>query len=335
MSDGNNNCFLRKDDKLFKNADIKCDGPWGSAMIAPHKRLNCSTPPAWDLYSIGYKMAADVLIENSGRYPDFLIYPIVFLYRQYIELRLKQIIIQGNSIIDNSKVIPDYVYNKSTRIFDRWLLSIPFPNGFLHTDFLELSNTAKRNEKTIYQMHKLDLLWNEAKETVMQLFPDDLPEELDAPESCIKQFYKIDKDSYKYRYPVDTKGRSVHSSYVLCKAISLKNLKDVMNKLSFFLDGTCECILDMPAHGYLLPNQTKMNEEQCKELWDLLKSLKKELKLEEIQKIMEIKFKLRYSTEQIHKILCEYSCKMGEDLNYSACEEACVEILSNGEIRLL
>ena len=283
-----NSCFLRKEDKLFKKANIKRDGPWGHAVIGPSERLSRSTLTLWDLYSMGYKRAADVSIENAGRDSHFLIYPIVFSYRQYIELRLKQIIVQGNCILDNSRVIPEYVCSKVTNV--------------------------RGKAKTYYQIHKLDPLWNEAKETFIRLFPDSSPDELDAPECCIKQFSEIDRESYKYRYPVDTRGRSVYSS---CETVSLKELKDVMNKLSFFLDGTCECILDMPAHGYFLPNQTKISEEQCRELWNLLSSSEKEWSIEEIQEVMEKNFKLKYSTEQIQRTLYEYANKIGEESRIS------------------
>lgn len=54
------------------------------------------------IYASGYKKAADVLVDNimslaSGtRNPiDYLVFPIVFLYRQYIELTLKQVIRVG------------------------------------------------------------------------------------------------------------------------------------------------------------------------------------------------------------------------------------------------
>lgn len=39
----------------------------------------------WELYSFGYKMAGDLLIENVGRYTSYLICPVVFSYRHCIE----------------------------------------------------------------------------------------------------------------------------------------------------------------------------------------------------------------------------------------------------------
>lgn len=45
-------------------------------------------------YTEGYRRAADILIrhiDETGRDQDFLVYPIVFLYRHHIELQIKQV----------------------------------------------------------------------------------------------------------------------------------------------------------------------------------------------------------------------------------------------------
>lgn len=49
----------------------------------------------WDTYAEGYKSAGDIIVKyviKNKCYQDFLVYPIVFLYRQYLELRLKELI---------------------------------------------------------------------------------------------------------------------------------------------------------------------------------------------------------------------------------------------------
>lgn len=46
-------------------------------------------------YTEGYRRAADILInhiDETGRDQDFLVYPVLFLYRHHIELLIKQII---------------------------------------------------------------------------------------------------------------------------------------------------------------------------------------------------------------------------------------------------
>ncbi|MGB7572016.1 MAG: hypothetical protein WBL87_09700, partial [Methanothrix sp.] len=91
----------------------------------------------WDLYSTGYKEAGDLLIENADNHTDFLVYPIVFLYRHCIELRLKQISIEGNKLL-------------KTQVF-----------------------TEKEMKATLFREHNLDSLWSCSKKIIEKLFPDE------------------------------------------------------------------------------------------------------------------------------------------------------------------
>ena len=67
---------------------------------------------SWYLYPDGYKHAADLLVEHlmstnlNKRQIDSLVYPIVFLYRQYIELILKRLIRDGNKLLNISEKLP-------------------------------------------------------------------------------------------------------------------------------------------------------------------------------------------------------------------------------------
>jgi hypothetical protein len=63
----------------------------------------------WELYVIGYKKAADALVEKikkTQRDQDFLVFPIVFLYRQYLELSLKLLVKLGNELLDENQDFP-------------------------------------------------------------------------------------------------------------------------------------------------------------------------------------------------------------------------------------
>lgn len=63
----------------------------------------------WDAYAMGYKQARDILVQyviDYNRDQDLLVYPIVFLYRQYLELRLKELIFVGSRLLDNDAKIP-------------------------------------------------------------------------------------------------------------------------------------------------------------------------------------------------------------------------------------
>ena len=60
---------------------------------------------AWDLYATGYKDAGDILAEHVFETPhdaDVLVYPITFLYRHYLELRLKEMIVAGRALLDHT-----------------------------------------------------------------------------------------------------------------------------------------------------------------------------------------------------------------------------------------
>lgn len=63
----------------------------------------------WDLYARGYKRAADLLVSHidaSGGDQDVLVYPILFMYRHYFELRLKQLVRDATVLLDEEFKIP-------------------------------------------------------------------------------------------------------------------------------------------------------------------------------------------------------------------------------------
>jgi hypothetical protein len=71
-----------------------------------------------ELYAIGYKEAGDRIVEfvlKKAKDQDVLIYPIVFLYRQYVELRLKEIIREGRILLEDGNNFPTH-----HNIWDLW-----------------------------------------------------------------------------------------------------------------------------------------------------------------------------------------------------------------------
>ncbi|MCP5195925.1 MAG: hypothetical protein H6974_03900 [Gammaproteobacteria bacterium] len=71
-------------------------------------------------YIEGYKRAADALVtqvNETGIDQDFLVYPIVFLYRQHIELLLKRIINNSRQLLNNESGYP-----KNHKIDNLWHL---------------------------------------------------------------------------------------------------------------------------------------------------------------------------------------------------------------------
>jgi hypothetical protein len=56
-----------------------------------------------ELMTEGYLRAAQRLIESLAASPtgtDFLVYPVIYLYRHWFELRLKSIIDQGRQLLE-------------------------------------------------------------------------------------------------------------------------------------------------------------------------------------------------------------------------------------------
>jgi hypothetical protein len=96
---------LKGDDQLFVEAE---DSRMNACLDWYHDPT--------ELYIIGYKEAGDSLVnsvaDRSGT-ADSLIFPIVFLYRHYIELRLKSLLNDGSRLLDKEhKQKPEHQLSK-------------------------------------------------------------------------------------------------------------------------------------------------------------------------------------------------------------------------------
>ena len=62
------------------------------SIFSPNQswRNNAYLEPEWGLYVLGYREAADSLVENAEELGvDLLVYPVMFLYRHFLEIGLK------------------------------------------------------------------------------------------------------------------------------------------------------------------------------------------------------------------------------------------------------
>ena len=78
---------------------------WNQASISYYRK-----PEKLSLYAEGYKIAGDLIIDYVKKNrieQDALIYPMVFLYRHYIELVLKDIIKDSRKIFDEKVEFPE------------------------------------------------------------------------------------------------------------------------------------------------------------------------------------------------------------------------------------
>jgi hypothetical protein len=89
----------RAGDVLFSGG-----GDWFNACVGWKRNQ-------WFGYAEGYRRAADLLVQHiadTQRDQDFLIYPIVFLYRQAVEVALKHLIWIGAQLLDKQPELPKH-----------------------------------------------------------------------------------------------------------------------------------------------------------------------------------------------------------------------------------
>lgn len=140
---------------------------------------------------IGFKNAADLMVNYTAENPherSNLVWPIVFCYRQYIELALKDVIeTHGSQVMTGPKIKPNW---SSHKLRDLW---IPYRRI---VDSIFLENTV-----------------------------DDIPDFL-AVEACINEFEGIDPGSYTFRYPVEKDGRQMEIPFDSIDLYHLQDVMD-------------------------------------------------------------------------------------------------------------
>ena len=129
----------------------------------------------WNAYATGYKQAADILVQHLdksefgtalGRF--LLAYPAIFLYRHYIELRLKELLIMSSHLLDKPVRLP-----KEHKILDIW------NQVRSHLEYID------RNEA-----------------------PEESRSSYEAIEARLRELATADPDSISFRYPTDLKGKA-------------------------------------------------------------------------------------------------------------------------------
>ncbi len=113
-------------------------------------KINWAGPDFWCVYADGYKRAAELLIESTKNLNIYetntIIFPILFLYRQYVELSLKEVIAYGQ-YLDSRGSLPD----KEHDLKKLWLSARNYIVTYYRT-FEQLN----RIEQLVYEVHDLD-----------------------------------------------------------------------------------------------------------------------------------------------------------------------------------
>ena len=188
-----------QNDQLFKE-----DSDWWH-----NARLDLSGK-GWETYAAGYKEAADSLAKRFTKKwqgNDILIYPMVFLYRHYLELRLKQVIILGQKLLDEPIII----------------------------------------QAKILEKHWLEELWKPCREILEKLeetgcWPKEPVDKLDSVGRLIKEFHAKDPDAINFRYPVTKKSKGGQPTLPHLNRMSVRNLYKVIQRLDSFFAAQLEGI---------------------------------------------------------------------------------------------
>ena len=106
---------------------------------APIGQSDFSKRQAWYFYINGYKDAADLLVDHTGMERDArkLGYPVLFLYRQHLELALKALVRDCRLFVGLDEVFP-----KTHRIDELWKICC----GLLN----EISPGMASNEEVLH-----------------------------------------------------------------------------------------------------------------------------------------------------------------------------------------
>lgn len=186
---------------------------------APRKgdKLICGNTPDWENnawlpsgrggeimpYIEGYLRAADILVQHVielKRDQDFLVYPIIFLYRHHIELILKSLL--------------------------------------LRTSYLSGQKLTKKDQENLGS-HKLIPLWQALKPLIDSVSDKAGWErlektDLEGVDDYIQQLSNLDPESFSFRYAKSKKGNpSLPKDLTL---INLRHFSNMMKNLSAYLD---------------------------------------------------------------------------------------------------
>lgn len=179
----------------------------------------------WSTYAIGYKKAADIVVDqvkNGSGYQDFLLYPVMFLYRHYLELAIKNL------------------------IFMSWNLLHIEPDDDLGG-------------------HDLKRYWSKCDALLQQISPGDSIQALRDVGRLIDQFSKHDPTSMAFRYPVSLPNKAKERKRTLQQldVVDLHNVQQVIANISVLLDGAENQIADYLAEQRALEAEYLPSPGDC------------------------------------------------------------------------
>jgi hypothetical protein len=211
ISLGVDNSWPQNGDKLF----VSGIDPHNDALLDRGERT-------LDHYADGYKLGADTLVDrviDTGLQHDFLVLPIAFLYRQYFELRLKEMIDSAYRL-----AVIGFIPSPEPTFWKRWMSQV--------------SKRVRTSGLTYPAGHNLQTLWvGEVRPLIETVFPTTAGDDLDAVGACIREFQEADPRGDGFRYPATTMGLKTLQGL---SRVNLRQFKETVHRVGALLEGVSE-----------------------------------------------------------------------------------------------
>lgn len=164
-----------------------------------------------DACALGYRMAAQALVEHACQPCErgketFLFYPIVFLYRHYVELMLKNVIF-----------------------------------AFDEPEMRSITGAAELDRKKLVSGtdgHSLKLLWEQLRPLVQALGEGaGRPDTIEGINFYIEKLHEFDPKSFAGRYASEETKASLRAAQKDGGTVDLPTFAEAMERLSNYLEG--------------------------------------------------------------------------------------------------
>lgn len=199
------------DDRKMYESIFGQDKPWDQST-APG-RLD---KRGWENYAMAYKVAADRLVVGLQRGPyseHYQVFPIMFLYRHYLELKLKDILL----------ILRDWKGIREQKLPDHRLT----PLWEEVRQLLEEFDSAMTKHCDDTRLEEGAAIYN-------------------AIEQRVKEFNEIDVKAENFRYPVDKKLNP--NSAKLLERHEIVHINEVVSALDMNLDGMSVGLDEILSH---------------------------------------------------------------------------------------
>ena len=171
----------------------------------------------WYPYVAGYKDAADKVIDaTQNEYFDSLVYPVMFLYRHYLEIMLKQLLWEFRSL---------HLYLEK------------YPRSME-------DNTGSEKDDPILK-HDLMRIWKELRKLIEKAWRDeeDLSFLADV-ELRVREFHAIDQGSFAFRYPVNKANTPIFQFNQRITRVNVLQVKKVIDAITTRFGGALDKLDD-------------------------------------------------------------------------------------------